>query len=275
MPGTEAHSGRVLSRRGGSSSSQAAGEDPRTAPPARGASAIWHDVECGAYAADLELWEELGAERGRRVLELGCGTGRVGIWLARRGQRVTGLDRDPLLVEEFNCRAEGLVAEARVGNADGFSLEGGFDLALAPMQLVQLLDGAAARRGCLESAARHLRSGGVLALAIVDGLPDGHAGEAAPPLPDVREVDGWVYSSLPLETAIDGEGIVVRRLRQAVSPDGDLSEEVNEIELRSLTAEDLESEGSAVGLRPAGRREIAATEAHVGSTVVLLEREGS
>ena len=46
-----------------------------------------------------------------------------------------------------------------------------------------------------------------------------------PPLPDVREVDGWVYSSLPLEAAIDGEVIVVRRLRQTVSPSGEPDEE--------------------------------------------------
>jgi len=237
-------------------------------------SVVWHDVECGAYTGDLELWEGMAEERGR-VLELGCGTGRVGIWLIQRGYRVTGLDRDPLLVEEFMRRAGGLAVEARKADAAGFELEESFDLVLAPMQLVQLLDGAPARQGCLESAASHLRAGGMLALAIVDGLPDSRAGKAASPLPDVREIDGWVYSSLPLETVADGDSIVVRRLRQVVSPEGGLSEEVNEVELRALTAEQLEAEAIDAGLRPAGRREVPATEAHVGSTVVLLEKDGS
>jgi len=235
-------------------------------------SVVWHDVECGAYAADLELWGELASERGRRVLELGCGTGRVGIWLARRGHRVTGLDRDSLLVEEFNRKAEGLMAEAREADAAGFELEEDFDLVLAPMQLVQLLDDAAARKGCLESAARHLRPGGMLALTMVDGVPEARADESAPPLPDVREIESWIYSSLPLETVVDGDLLVVRRLRQTVAPGGDLSEEVDEIELRVLTAERMEAEAIDAGLRPAGRRKIAATDAHVGSTVVLLEK---
>src|SRR4029079_8951317 len=65
---------------------------------------IWHDVECGYYAADLELWEELSHE-GATVLDLGCGNGRVATHLARRGRRVTGLDRDPQFLEVLQYRA--------------------------------------------------------------------------------------------------------------------------------------------------------------------------
>ena len=276
MPGTNAFGGRVLSWvRGACGQSTGCPRPPSPTPPARDASVVWHEVEFGAYAADLELWEELAAERGRRVLELGCGAGRVGVWLARRGHLVTGLDTSWALVEEFDRRAEGLEVDARFGDAADFSLEEGFDLVLAPMQLVQLLDGDEERAGCLGCVARHLRPNGTVALAIVEETPSARAEESAAPLPDVREVDGWVYSSLPLETVVDGDSIVVRRLRQTVSPDGELSEEVNEIELRALTAEQLEAEAHAVGLRPAGRREIPATDAHVGSTVVLLDKEGS
>jgi tRNA G46 methylase TrmB len=49
------------------------------------AEAIWHDVECGSYQADLPLWEELAQRAQGAVLELGCGTGRVALHLARRG----------------------------------------------------------------------------------------------------------------------------------------------------------------------------------------------
>ncbi|HEX2096652.1 MAG TPA: hypothetical protein VHF50_04725, partial [Solirubrobacterales bacterium] len=93
------------------------------------------------------------------------------------------------------------------------------------------------------------------------------------PLPDAREIDGWVYSSLPLESRIDDDAIVVRRLRQTVSPSGELSEELDEVRLRRLDASAVEHEAEAAGLRPVGRREIPATADHVGSTVVVLERE--
>lgn len=37
-------------------------------------------------------------ERNSRILDAGCGTGRVGGWLAGRGHRVAGTDLDPILI---------------------------------------------------------------------------------------------------------------------------------------------------------------------------------
>jgi SAM-dependent methyltransferase len=230
---------------------------------------IWHDVECGAYDADLRLWEELAEEIGGPVLDLGCGTGRVALHLASRGHRVLGLDSDAELIGALAERSGGLPVEAEVGDARDFAVGVEFGLALAPMQIMQLFGGAAARVECLKSSAAHLRPGGLVAAAIVDELPVSDAASA--PLPDAREVGGWVYSSLPLETVVDGEAIVVRRLRQAVSPGGELSEEVDEVRLQVLDAATLEREAREAGLRAAGRREIPATGDHVGSTAVLLE----
>jgi hypothetical protein len=139
------------------------------------------------------------------------------------------------------------------------------------MQLAQLFDGPDERRRCLCDVASHLSADGLAAFAIVEAMPE--PVDAAPPLPDTREVDGWVYSSLPIEAQVDSGSIRVRRLRQTVSPAGDLEEELCEVELRTLGAETLEAEAREAGLRPAGRRPISATDAHVGSTAVLLRRE--
>ena len=46
---------------------------------------VWHDVECGRYDADLPLWRELAASARRPVLDVGAGTGRVALDLARAG----------------------------------------------------------------------------------------------------------------------------------------------------------------------------------------------
>lgn len=242
-------------------------------------STIWHEIECGAYTADLPLWEELARTAGGPVLDLGCGTGRVALHLARRGHEVVGLDADAALVAACNERAAGLPARAETGDVREFELRQSFGLAIAPMQLVQLLGGPAERNACLARIARHLRPGGRAALALVENVQAGSNrsadGSPAEPVavPDSREVDGWVWSSLPLETALaDGE-IVVRRLRQTVSPAGELSEALDEVRLAPLDTAALEREAEAAGLRGAGRREIPPTDDHVGSTVVLLERE--
>jgi SAM-dependent methyltransferase len=245
------------------------------------AEAIWHDVECGAYAADLPLWEELAERSGGPILELGCGTGRVALHLARRGHRVVGLDRDPTLIEAFARRAsdfrhnrvgqdpaafsdhvEPLVADAR-----DFELPEPIALALAPMQFLQLLD-ADERIACLRCVAASLEPGGLLAAAIVERV-ETPAG-ALPPLPDVREVGGWIYSSLPVAATPVGDEIVLRRLRQTVSPAGELREEEDEIRLRTFATAQLGREAKQAGFELAGRRAIPATDAHVGSDVVLL-----
>ena len=232
--------------------------------------AIWHDVECGSYAADLPLWEELAERFGGPILELGCGTGRVALHLARRGYEVIGLDRDQELLEVLEERADGSKLTGLCADARDFELPRQVGLVLAPTHLLQLLPDQAQRRDCLRSVARTLRPGGLFAATIIEEMPE--ADGAPPPLPDVREVDGWVYSSLAIEAAIGPGEIIVRRLRHAVSPAGDLSEEPNEVRIATFSAASLEADAEATGLRPAGRREIPETELHVGSLVVLLER---
>jgi len=234
------------------------------------AAAIWHDVECGSYGADLPLWEELAERQGGPVLELGCGTGRVALHLARRGHEVTGLDVDAELLAALESRAADLPVRTIEADAREFELAAPAALVLAPTHLLQLLPGAAERAESLRSIAAALRPGGLLAAAIIEEMPE--ADGAPPPLPDVREVEGWVYSSLAVEAAIGPGEIVVRRLRQTVSPEGALSEEPNEVRIATFSAAALESEAAACGLIAAGRHEIPPTDIHVGSLVVLLEK---
>jgi SAM-dependent methyltransferase len=244
----------------------------RAAPPG-GTAVLWHDVECGSYRADLPLWRELAAAAGGPVLDLGSGTGRVSLDLAEHGFDVTGLDSDPLLSAELARRARdrGLNVAVAVGDARAIDLEGSFALVIAPMQLVQIVGGPDGRAGLLASARRHLAPGGRFAAAIA-APDDALRGEdEAPPLPDVLERDGWVLSSQPLDVRLDEGGVAVDRLRQLVSPAGEISDELSSVHLDALTPEDLEEEGRAAGLRPAARRSIPETPDHVGSTVVIMD----
>lgn len=236
---------------------------------------IWHEIECGDYTADLPLWEELAAQTDKPIMELGCGAGRVTLHLAEKtGLLVIGLDHNRKLIEAIWERGLGTTADAEQEDIRAFeSLATKFGLVVAPMQLIQLLADSQERVACLSSAIDSMLPGAQAAFAIVEEMPElPPPGAGAPPLPDVREIEGWIYSSLPLEPIALPDAILLRRLRQTVDPDGDMSEELNEITLAMLSAETLEEEGRAAGLRPSGRREIPATEAHVGSTVVLFEK---
>ncbi|HEY7152143.1 MAG TPA: class I SAM-dependent methyltransferase [Solirubrobacterales bacterium] len=235
--------------------------------------AVWHEVECGGYAADLPAWEGLADAAAGPLLELGSGAGRVALHLARRGRELWAVDSDPSLLEALQKHAlrEGLAVHAECADVRSLALGREFELVIAPMQLIQMLDGASRRRAVLERSAAHLTIGGRLAIAVVE-RPASSLDQSGAGLPDIRERDGWVYSSLPTMAPTPGGGVEIRRVRQAVAPDGSLSEEDHVDRLDALDAELLEAEAAGTGLRPAGRVEVPATDGYLGATVVILER---
>jgi SAM-dependent methyltransferase len=241
-------------------------------PGTREWAATWHDVECGAYTADLATWDELAATASGPVLELGCGTGRVAIRLARAGHEVTAIDSSAPLVAALRERvaAAGVEIETAVADARELALDARFALVCAPMQLIQLMGGAPGRERMLRRALAHLAPRGALAVAILAAdFPVDEGGPA--PLPDVLERDGYVFSSLPVEVRAVNGGLEVRRLRQLVFPSGELRDEVDITRLDSLSAPQLEAEAEAVGLEARERIAVPPTPDHVGSTIVVME----
>jgi SAM-dependent methyltransferase len=236
--------------------------------------AAWHDVECGSYTADLALWRALAGERGGPVLDVGCGTGRVALDLAAAGHRVIGIDADPQLIAALNQRATTAELPARAITADARSFALPVDelpLAIVPMQVAQLLGGPPGRAAMLATLARHLTPGGLLALALADPFEAVEPGEARPPLPDVLEIDGWVLSSTPVALRDEADAVAIDRIRQAVSPDGELTEELASVTLDNCAPATLEDEGRAAGYTVLEARHVPPTTDYVGSVVVMLQ----
>jgi len=232
---------------------------------------IWHEIECGSYHEDLELWRELASAQSGPVLDAGAGSGRVALDLARQGHDVVALDRDPVLLAELRRRAGPLAIEAVVADARSFHLAGRrFGLILAPMQLVQLLGGPAGRGDFLRAAAAHLRAGGLVACAVSDSIDAFDADDVLLPRPDVAVLDGVRYCSQPIAVRDEGERVAIERLREITAVDGRRCAAADVIHLDRIAVEALEAEGRAAGLAPATAREIEQTEDHVGSTVVML-----
>lgn len=111
---------------------------------------------------EADLVEALLRESGgTRVLDAGCGTGRVAIELARRGISVVGVDSDARMLA--TARAKG--PELRWIQADltelSASLDDVFDLAVLAGNVVIFLDAGTEGR-VLDELGRHLAPGGLL-----------------------------------------------------------------------------------------------------------------
>jgi cyclopropane fatty-acyl-phospholipid synthase-like methyltransferase len=236
--------------------------------------AVWHDLECGRYTADLPCWRRLAASHQGPVLEIGAGTGRVAIDLAKRGHTVTALDHDQELLDELDRRAQR--ARVRVttvlADASDFSIEQTFSLIAIPMQTIQLL-GEAGRSRLLRCAAHHLTAGGRLAAAITERFELYDAAEQAGllPEPDVLDAGGTVYVSQPTAVSLAEGVVILERRRETLGEDAKRVVELHRERLDALTADELERGGIEAGLRPAGRAEIGPTSDHVGSVVVMLD----
>jgi SAM-dependent methyltransferase len=247
-----------------------------TSPPKLPETAIWQQVEFGSYEADLPIWADLADAAGGPVLELGAGAGRVAIHLADKGHDVIALERDPLLLDELRQEAgeRRLAVQAIEGDLAApteLRLPSRPAVAIGPLHVLQVVDGSG--RPALLTALRELLApGATLALTIVDESTLLSAGTAATQiLPDMRELDGWVYSSEPLWVQVSDDILTVRRLRERVSPGGEMKRAIHDEVLNRVSAERLELESREAGFEPSGRHQISSGPNEADSILVLLK----
>jgi SAM-dependent methyltransferase len=131
------------------------------------------------HLEDLPFWLDLAAQTGDPVLELGCGTGRVLIPLARAGHHVTGVDHDPAMLKFLLANIGSQFDPTPllvVADISRFHLVAQFTLVILPCNTFSTL-GEDKRLACLECVREHLKSGGLFAVSIpnpelMKGLPE-------------------------------------------------------------------------------------------------------
>lgn len=126
---------------------------------------------------DVGFWERLAVAQEGPVLELGCGTGRIAVPLARAGARIVGIDRSA----EMLARARKRIARARLGPRLSlvrgdirdlpFTSRVRFAAVLAAYGILQSLTRERDLVRTFESVARVLRRGGLFAIDVVPDLP--------------------------------------------------------------------------------------------------------
>lgn len=160
--------------------------------------------------ADVPFYVGLGRAAGGEVLELGSGTGRVLLPMARAGCVITGLDATAAMlgVCRHKLAAETAEVQARVTLVEGdmcrFDLGRTFALVTVPFRGFQHLLTVEDQLACLEAVRRHLRLEGRFVLDVFN--------PSLAKLADDRYLSEW--GEEPEFTMPDGRQ-VVRRARVA------------------------------------------------------------
>lgn len=125
---------------------------------------------------DVRFWQRLALAAEGPVLELGCGTGRIAVPVARSGAALIGIDRSaPML-----ARARRKLRRVRLAGSAALVLgdirhlpfrRGRFPLVMAPYGILQSLTRERDLRATLESVARVLPRGGRFGIDLVPDLP--------------------------------------------------------------------------------------------------------
>ena len=119
--------------------------------------------------SDLEFYLELARQSEGKILELGCGTGRVLLPIAEAGAEIVGIDLSPSMLaqcgEKLKSRPEAVQRRVLLVQADitDFELEKKFSTIIIPFRPFQHLLSISAQLACLGCAHRHLQPGGLLA----------------------------------------------------------------------------------------------------------------
>lgn len=131
---------------------------------------------------DVPFWRQIALKAKGPVLELGCGTGRIAVPLARAGVSLVGIDRSERMLERAARRLKVLYRgqprkrrKLRLVRGDIRSLpfaDDDFEMVLAPYGILQSLLRDKDLAATLSSVARVLRPGGLFGLDLVPDVPN-------------------------------------------------------------------------------------------------------
>ncbi len=123
-----------------------------------------HDMARSAPAGDLAFYRQRCAGVATPILELACGTGRIGFALAQHGQRMVGLDRSSGMLREALRRARALGIEERVrllrGDLRALPLRARFERVICAYSALTYLAEPGAAEELLRAVRARLQPGG-------------------------------------------------------------------------------------------------------------------
>jgi SAM-dependent methyltransferase len=107
---------------------------------------------------------------GGRALELGIGTGRIALPLARRGVPVHGIDLSRAMVARLRAKPGGDAVGVTIGDFATTRVDGTFSVAYLVYNTIMNLTTQAAQVACFSNVAAHLEPGGSFVIEVA--IPD-------------------------------------------------------------------------------------------------------
>jgi len=184
--------------------------------------ALYDAVPAYSERADVAFYRREAERAAGAVLEVGCGTGRILLPIARDGRAITGVDgsREMLARCEAKLAAEPADVRERVtlhhADVRELAIGGRFALVIAPFRILQHMVAIDDQLQFLDGVARHLAPGGRFVFDVFN-----------PNFASLVGVDGTEREDTPEQPLPDGRTLRrtarVRRVRWV--------DQVNEIEL--------------------------------------------
>ncbi len=195
------------------------------------ADATFYDAIHAGLRDDIGLWLSFAGRTDRPVLEVGCGTGRIAIELAKAGHTVVGIDASPAMLSQARQKAEddAIDVEWVEGSLTSLALEPGrYGFVLIPQDVFLYCEHGEEQIAWLQAIAAALQFNGTLAIDLpgpalwLDPASNGQpvlvfAGETS----DGTQFDAWHVheDDLAAQTRwlrviyeqVDDDGLVRRR----------------------------------------------------------------
>lgn len=216
--------------------------------------ARFYDEDYRNYEDDIEALRQLSGQMKGPVLELGCGTGRVLLPLARAKVAVTGVDVSPALLAVAREKLGPVANRVTLLEADLRTLDlaqKDFSFAFCVSNTLMHISDPADQLAVLTRAAAHLRPGGLLLIDLfhpdVARLMEIHgATELADrwTRPDGTQVLKWSVRTVELAAQIQETLFIY----EEIAPDGSVRRTPCAFTLRYLWRNEAELMLSAAGL---------------------------
>jgi SAM-dependent methyltransferase len=205
--------------------------------------AALYEVDTAEKDDDIPFFREMAKRTGGPILELGCGTGRVAIPLARDGHRVVGLDRSAaqLAIARRKAGAAGVKLELVAADMRAFALPEPFRLIVVAFNTFLLLT-PDERRACLARVREHLAREGTFLLDVFQPNPEVIAGKQGALVHEWTRVDPETGRTVMKSqwSEADVDGVDTAQLYDEIDQDGVLRRYARSFRLHYLYRRELE-----------------------------------